>query len=431
MALPSRVLFLLANGIGSLLPRAFPNILRTGSGPRPTRRGFSLIFHLQSSKGAESPKRQRFLGGRAQVISRSGLNICEVALIEALPDFRSKRATKGSESAQPAVLTIGNRTGILGQLACDTLAATATALTFDIHHFRGMEPNILAAFRQRFHPVCQADIPTDRTYDWVLFQMNRGNLPTELVHDLVQQSIQQLRPGGSLICAIQGSPQWLMRRLQASFRRVQIQTVQRDVSLIVATEAKEGEKSRSFACSLNVTLPHEIEFPIVTYPGVFAHRQADAGGMALAESLDAVPGDRVLDMGCGSGLIGIAAAKMAAIQKLVLVDSHARAIKAATENVRANGLEEMTEIIQSDGRPSDFQALENQFSLFAGNPPYYSQNQVTSRFVELSYQVLAPKGRAWFVTKNPEWLGREIERYYGEVQFFTRRHYTLLRSVKS
>lgn len=383
-----------------------------------------MIFHLQSSKGAETPKRQRFLDGRVQVISRSGLNLCEGYLLESLPSLPAIK------SPQPRVLTIGNRSGVLGQVACDVLGAEATAHSFDIHHYRGMEPHVVAAFRQRFHPVCSANLPEDETYDVVLFQLNRGNLSTELVHDIVQQAIQRLRPGGRIVCAIEGASLWLMRRLQDSFRNVQTSKKSSGISLLVATDCKGPAKPKSFACQIEVTLPHGIRFPLVTYPGVFAHRKADAGGLALAESMDVVNGDRVLDLGCGSGLIGIAAGKMAKLEQLVLVDSHARAIQAATENTEANGLQACTQIIHSDGRQSDFTELQNGFTLFVGNPPYYSQNQVTSRFVELSFQVLRSGGRAWFVTKNPEWLGKEIEQSFGEVQYFTRRDYTLLRALK-
>ena len=101
-----------------------------------------------------------------------------------------------------------------------------------------------------------------------------------------------------------------------------------------------------------------------------------------------------------------------------------------TENVELNGRSSIATVIQSDGSEADFQDHLQKYSLFVGNPPYYSQNQVTQRFVELSSEVLMPGGRALFVTKNPEWLAKEMAKYFGEVQFFSRRNYTILRAVK-
>jgi len=384
-----------------------------------------LIFHLQSAKGLEKPTRQRLLDGRVQVISRSGLNPCEVMLIQALPSWQPLGA-----GSTPRVLTIGNRSGVLGQAACEVFGAQTTAHQFDIHHQRNMQSQVLATFRQRLSAICSSDLPADEDYDLVLFQLNRGNLTTELIHDLVQQASQRLRPGGRMAFAIQGNAQWLIRRLQDSYRRVQIQSQRRDLSLIVAGEGKPVDKIRQFAATVPVTLPNNIAFSLVTYPGVFAHRRVDAGGLALAETMDVLPGDRVLDLGCGSGLIGIAAAKLAPLERLTLIDSHARAIQAARENLHSHSLDALGEVLHSDGSPQDLLPLHEQFTMFVGNPPYYSQNQVTRRFVQIAFQTLRAGGRAWFVTKNPEWLGREIERDFGEVQYFTRRQYTLLRSVK-
>lgn len=393
-----------------------------------------MIFHLLSAKGAERPSREKFLQGRIQVISRSGLNPCEAALIQSLEKWHAAAESK-SAAISPAPnpshgLTIGNRTGVLGQAACEVFRASATLHSFDIHHFRTMESNILAGMRNRAIRVCAADLPPDETYDWVLFQLNRGNLSTELVSDLLQQVMLRLRPKGRVLFAIEGAHAWLVKRLKHFFRNVQISTANRSVTLVEANGLKDEIKEKSFAAHLQVTLPDGIAYPIVTYPGVFAHRRADEGGLSLTESADVQAGDRILDMGCGSGMIGLGLAKMAKLERLTLVDSHARAIKAAHENVRTHQAESFTDVLHSDGAASDFESLLGQYTLFVGNPPYYSQNQVTQRFVELSFQVLAPCGRACFVTKNPEWLGQEIERYFGEVQFFSRRHYTILRSVK-
>lgn len=66
-----------------------------------------------------------------------------------------------------------------------------------------------------------------------------------------------------------------------------------------------------------------------------------AGGLALAHHLlanpDIVAGKRVLDFGCGSGLVAIVAARAGAAD-VVAVDTDANALAAAALNAQANGV---------------------------------------------------------------------------------------------
>lgn len=389
-----------------------------------------MIFHLMSARGAKQPVREKFLDGKVQVISRSGLNHCESALIQALDAHGPTDTAPVAQGPERQILTLGNRTGILGQIASDLLAGESTLHSFDIHHHRAMEDNIVAAFRKRVQRICTADLPATHPWDWVLIQLNRGNFSTELVYDLIQQCTTQMNAGGQLMVAIEGTPLWLVKRLKNYFQNVQVSSPNRNVSLLHATNLKPAPKAKSFRSQVDVTLPDGIQFPMVTYPGVFAHRRSDEGGLALAESTDVVDGDHVLDMGCGAGLIGLGLSHVARLERLTLVDSHARAVKSATENLVLNQRETIGEVIHSEGREQDFQDHRERYSLLVGNPPYYSQNQVTQRFVELSHEVLRPGGRAMFVTKNPEWLARELAQYFGEVQYFSRRNYTILRAAR-
>ncbi len=59
------------------------------------------------------------------------------------------------------------------------------------------------------------------------------------------------------------------------------------------------------------------------------------------------PGDTVMDLGCGSGILSIAAAKLGAA-KVLAVDSDQKAVEIAEENVSLNGCGRQVEVVQDD-----------------------------------------------------------------------------------
>jgi D-alanine-D-alanine ligase len=63
----------------------------------------------------------------------------------------------------------------------------------------------------------------------------------------------------------------------------------------------------------------------------------------LARILDVRPGERVLELGCGTGLLAIAAAKLGA-GRVVAVDLDGQALDAAVKNAERNGLSERIEV---------------------------------------------------------------------------------------
>ncbi len=60
-----------------------------------------------------------------------------------------------------------------------------------------------------------------------------------------------------------------------------------------------------------------------------------------------IEGVTVLDMGCGSGILGIAAARLGA-KKVVLSDIDRQAVEASCQNVALNGVEDCCEIVGGD-----------------------------------------------------------------------------------
>ena len=105
------------------------------------------------------------------------------------------------------------------------------------------------------------------------------------------------------------------------------------------------------------------EVKIVTLPGVFSPR-SDSWMLAAAIALEAPEGKSVLDLCCGSGVIGIAAARAGA-GPVTAVDISRRAVLTARLNARRNGVR----VRGRRGRLFDAVGSER-FDFIVSNPPY-------------------------------------------------------------
>ncbi|CAM3169989.1 methyltransferase [Saccharomonospora xinjiangensis] len=85
------------------------------------------------------------------------------------------------------------------------------------------------------------------------------------------------------------------------------------------------------------------------------------GGAVLAEARE---GDRVLDMGTGSGVNAILAASRA--ESVLAVDTNPKALRAAEDNARRNGVADRVEVRHSDV----FSEVEGRFDLIVFDPPF-------------------------------------------------------------
>jgi 16S rRNA G1207 methylase RsmC len=77
-------------------------------------------------------------------------------------------------------------------------------------------------------------------------------------------------------------------------------------------------------------------FEFLTSSGVFSKHRVDVGARLLIESMLLPKKGCVLDMGCGYGAVGIAAAAFNPRLYVILVDVNARAVRLARQNVEKN-----------------------------------------------------------------------------------------------
>jgi 16S rRNA (guanine1207-N2)-methyltransferase len=154
------------------------------------------------------------------------------------------------------------------------------------------------------------------------------------------------------------------------------------------------------------------DFTFVTEAGVFSRTRLDRGTRLLLAELEINPTDRVLDLGCGWGAVGVVAARLAPQGHVTLVDINARAVELARANLAANGIAN-AEALQSDG----FAALpDRQFDLIALNPPLRAGLAVVHRLIADSREHLVPEGKFYLVARTQQGairLGKKMAEVFG------------------
>ena len=206
---------------------------------------------------------------------------------------------------------------------------------------------------------------------------------------------------------------------------------ERDRNALLEKVADDPGRVRDFSSTWRASVPGSAPIELVSVPGCFCHRRPDDGGLALAEvvarELAGAPKPlRLLDMGCGCGLVGFLVASAVPGVGLVMVDSHARAVEAANMNAARLGIP--AEVVLADnGSPA---RMDGSFDVFAGNPPYYSDYRIAEVFLETAVRALKPGGTCYTVVKNDAGLRPVQERYFPSVEVVRRRGYCVLKSRK-
>jgi 16S rRNA (guanine1207-N2)-methyltransferase len=123
------------------------------------------------------------------------------------------------------------------------------------------------------------------------------------------------------------------------------------------------------------------------------------------------PGDKVLDLGCGYGIVGIYAAKLVGGENVTMVDIDESAVTIARENARLNGVHGIR-IFQSDG----FRSIgDTGYALILSNPPYHTDFSVAKHFIEKGFNRLAITGKMVMVTKRKNWYKNKFISIFGDV----------------
>ncbi len=137
-------------------------------------------------------------------------------------------------------------------------------------------------------------------------------------------------------------------------------------------------------------------------------------------------GDKVLDLGCGYGVVGILAAKIIGDENVIMTDKVSMAVHISRENAILNMVPNIR-IYQSDG----FRNLdEKDFTLILSNPPYHVDFKIPKEFIEKDFNRLTIGGRMYMVTKRKDWYKNKFISIFGGVKIWEIEDYYVFMAVK-
>ena len=347
-----------------------------------------------------------------------------------------------SPSRTGRVLVAGNRSGVVVAEAMRTWPdAEVRAHAFDFHHARTIRDHLAEGGFAVDGVLCTPSVNPDgesAPYAAALFMTTPRSMPAELVLDQLQDIYQNLAEGGELLAAFEGDPDAALKTMKLVFPAVNVVKKAKHAVLFRALRRGTPKKVRDFSADWKASVPGGEPLLFTSYPGCFCHRRPDDGGLALAEvasrelcATAAGRSLRVLDMGCGCGLVGLLVAdavrRAGGVPAITLVDSHARAIAATRLNAGRAGFPDVELVLSDDGLP---RGRVGEFDVFVGNPPYYSDYRIADVFLETAYRALRPGGVCLTVVKTATGLLALQEKWFRTAEVIKRRGYCVLRSVR-
>lgn len=154
--------------------------------------------------------------------------------------------------------------------------------------------------------------------------------------------------------------------------------------------------------------PLEIE----TTEGLFSPRGADAGTLSMVSAVELESGQKLLDLGCGAGLVGIAAAKVLGEENVWMTDVDPAAVRCAAENAKRNDVENVhlccgdaLDAVDASG-----------FDWILSNPPYHADFSVAKKFIEKGFNRLKLGGKLVMVVKRELWYRNKLTAIFGGVR---------------
>jgi len=170
----------------------------------------------------------------------------------------------------------------------------------------------------------------------------------------------------------------------------------------------------------------DVDLQLTSHPQLFSPRKVDVGTLAMLKCVSFETEDKVLDLGCGCGVVGIYAAKQIGVDRVFLTDRDPVAVEVAAGNANANGVAGLS-VCVSDGFREFF---ETGFTKILCNPPYHTDFSVAKHFIMKGFNRLQIGGELFFVTKREKWYRNKLAAVFGGARAIQVDGYVVTSAIK-
>jgi 23S rRNA (guanine1835-N2)-methyltransferase len=331
---------------------------------------------------------------------------------------------------RPRILILNDQ---FGALACGLEGHDLTVYTDSYLSFKGIQLNS----EGKITPVNDLG-KLDGPYDYVLIHIPKN---MSFFEDMLCHITAHLKPTSKVISGFM-----IKHQSKASFDLLNKYIGETSTSLakkkarLILADFQKSQAKSPYPLQLTIKdAEHDFDHPLVNHSNLFSREKLDVGTRFLLEHIpEGKEFETILDLGCGNGIIGIAAKMMNPKAKIIFADESEMAIQSAKANYAnyfPKKLDDAEFLWTHSYRDPNSNETAKPVDLILCNPPFHQGNAVSDvtawQMFKDSHRALKKNGVLRVIGNSQLLYQNSMKKIFGNSQYVAKNSkFTIVDSIK-